>query len=502
MALSPRKSGVLLHISSLMGEYGIGTFGKNARRFVDFLAESGFHLWQVLPFTGIDSCNSPYKSDSAFAGNELFLDPETLRTQGLLTDAECADCRGTVDYAVDFDRVRATRARMLDRIWAKARLRPDTGAKLAQFRAESPEIADYALYRALKERFGCEWPDWPDEALRMHEPEAVARAERECADAVNRVLFAQLQFAEQWADTRAYANARGIEMIGDIPFYLALESADVWANRALFELDERGRPTRVAGVPPDYFSETGQKWGNPLYRWDRMRADGFAWWRRRLRHTLTLFDRVRIDHFRAFSAYWAVPADAETAQDGRWEPGVGMDFFRAMDGLLTPENGIAEDLGVQDRALTQLLTDCGLPGIRVLQFGFLGDGDDMNLPHRYRENTVAYSGTHDNNTLLAYLWELTPEQRARCLRYCGFTGEDWQSGGAENPAIRAVLRTLWSSHAKIVVAPIQDLCGFGRDTRMNQPGIAERNWTFRLTESAFASIDRAYLRELNALYCR
>lgn len=221
-----------------------------------------------------------------------------------------------------------------------------------------------------------------------------------------------------------------------------------------------------------------------------------------MQYALKQFDRVRIDHFRAFSAYWAVPAEAETAQCGRWIPGVGMDFFREMGDLLTPENVIAEDLGVQDDALHRLLHDCGFPGMRVLQFGFLGDGDDMNLPHRYAENLVAYSGTHDNNTLLAYLWELTPAQRERCLQYCGFGGTDWQSGGAENPAIHAVLRTLWGSHAKLVVAPIQDLCGFGRDTRMNQPGIASCNWTFRLTESAFASIDRDALRAMNRLYCR
>ena len=502
MELNRRKSGVLLHISSLMGPYGIGTFGRHARRFVDFLQESGFHAWQVLPFTGIDCCNSPYKSDSAFAGNELFLDPETLWTQGLLTDAERDACRCAVDYAVDYAWVRASREKMIDQIWEKAKKKPETADQIAQFRAENPEIADYALYRVLKAQFGSDWPDWPVEALRRHDPAAVAQAGRTYGDAVNRILFAQMQFSMQWAAVRAYANACDVEIIGDLPFYLALESADVWANSTLFELDERGNPARVAGVPPDYFSETGQKWGNPLYRWDRMRTDHFAWWRRRMQYALKLFDRVRIDHFRAFSAYWAVPAEAETAQSGTWEPGVGMDFFREMGGLLTPENVIAEDLGVQDEALHRLLHECGLPGMRVLQFGFLGDGDDMNLPHRYAENLVAYSGTHDNNTLLAYLWELTPERRARCLKYCGFDGTDWQSGGAENPAIHAVLRTLWGSHAKLAIAPIQDLCGFGRDTRMNQPGIAERNWTFRLTESAFASIDRVYLRELNALYCR
>lgn len=499
--MTGRKSGVLLHISSLMGNYGIGTFGKDARRFIDFLKNAGFHQWQVLPFTRIDICHSPYKSDSAFAGNDLFLDPEDLWERGLLTEEECRECQYPTPYTTAYDWLLKTRPPIYRK--AFARMSETLRKRVKRFADENAFwLTDYCVYMAAKEATGKDWCDWEEGPLKRHEKEAVARAAEQYAQQIAYHAFIQYLFYEQWSSIKNYANAQEVEIIGDMPIYVSLESVDVWSHRELFELDERGNPARVAGVPPDYFSADGQKWGNPLYDWKAMEADGYAWWRKRLTHAVRLFDRVRIDHFRAFSAYWAVPFTAETAKEGCWETGVGAPFFDTVFKEIPPERIIAEDLGARDQGLVDLLEQTGLPGMRVMQFGFLDEDDNLHLPHNYPCNTVAYSGTHDNNTLLAYLWELTPSQRERCLRYCGFDSSNWKDGGVRNPALRAVLRTLWASHAGLVVAPIQDLCGFGGDTKMNRPGVAEGNWEFRLTESAFEEIDTAYLRELNELYKR
>jgi 4-alpha-glucanotransferase len=287
-----------------------------------------------------------------------------------------------------------------------------------------------------------------------------------------------------------------------MPIYVSYESADCWSNQHLFALNEEGRATEEAGVPPDYFSEDGQRWGNPLYNWSAMKAEGYRWWIDRLQTAGNLFDRVRIDHFRAFSAYWAVPAEAETAKEGQWKQGPGMDFFEVIFQKIDKDLLIAEDLGVQDDALRALLTQTGLPGMRVMQFAFPGMDNGIHLPHNYSANTVAYTGTHDNNTLLGYLWELTPADRRYALDYCGFQGQEWKDGGAKNPAIRAMVRTLWASHAALVMVPVQDLLGYGRDTKMNHPGIAKGNWGYRLTEEAFAQLDPQSYRALSALYNR
>ena len=499
--MTGRKSGVLLHMSSLMGEYGIGTFGKEAKRFIDFLEQAGFHYWQVLPFTRIDACHSPYKSDSAFAGNLLFLDPEDLRDRDLLTEEECRECRYPTPYAAAYDWLLENRPPLFRK--AFSRMDGALRRKVEVFQAENASwLPDYGLYMAVKESTGLDWCDWEDGPLKRHEAAAVAQAAEQYAEAISYHAFLQYLFFDQWAKIKSYAHDHGVEIIGDMPIYVSLESVDVWSHRELFELDGRGNPARVAGVPPDYFSADGQKWGNPLYAWGEMKADDYGWWKDRLRHAAGLFDKVRIDHFRAFSAYWAVPFDAETAKEGKWEPGVGEEFFQEIFRQIPRDRIIAEDLGQRDRSLETLLEQTGLPGMRVLQFGFLDEADNLHLPHNYPRNTVAYSGTHDNNTLLAYLWELTPSQRERCLWYCGFQGENWRDGGTRNPAVRAVLRTLWASHAGLVIAPIQDLCGFGGDTKMNRPGVAEGNWEFRLTDQAFAGIDAAYLRQLNDLYKR
>ncbi len=495
-----RSSGVLLPVFSLPSPFGCGDFGAGAYEFIDLLKECGFHYWQVLPFTRTDECNSPYKSDSAFAGNLYFIDLQGLFEMGLLTESELAAQKGLPDWTVSYDLLAKTRKKVLKTAFSRCdqKLRQDIG----KFVESNPWLQEYALYMAIKDERGTDWMDWEDKALKEHEPHAVAAAKQQYAEQREFYYFTQYIFWMQWQKVREYAHQNEVYIIGDMPIYVSFESCDVWSKRELFDLDEKGYPQNVAGVPPDYFSPTGQKWGNPLYNWARMREDGYQWWKERLGHTLELFDMVRIDHFRAFSAYWAVPAADENALGGRWIAGEGMRFLNEIYQCIPKESIIAEDLGVQDKELTQLLKDSGLPGMRVMQFGFLDDNDDMHLPHNYPHNMVAYTGTHDNKPLLAYLWELTPERRQYCLDYCGFTGEDFKSGGSHNPAIRSLITTLWKTHAKLVIAPIQDLCGFGGDTTTNRPGTDKDNWLFRMTPQAVASIDRNYLKTLNTLYKR
>ena len=494
-----RSAGILLHVSSLTGPYGTGCFGKDALRFIDFLHQAGFRAWQVLPFTVPDACYSPYKSVSAFAGNPFFIDPEQLFEQRLITAEELEGCKAENPYFVDFPTLATQRTALFQS--AFKRCTPALAEKIKAWRKAQPWVEDFALYTALQEENGTDWIDW-DAPLRRREPEALAEARERLKEAVERAVFLQYLFFTQWEAIRRYASEKGVELIGDMPIYVSYESADVWSRQDLFALNEEGRMTEEAGVPPDYFSEDGQRWGNPLYDWEAMKRDGYRWWMERIRHAHSLFDRLRIDHFRGFSAYWAVPTAAESAKEGCWKKGPAMDFFNLLFKEIDRDVLIAEDLGVRDAELEQLLEESALPGMRVLQFAFIGQDDGMHLPHNYPTNTVAYTGTHDNNTLLGYLWELTPEQRRYCLDYCGYEGETWKDGGAGNPAIRAVLRTLWASPARLIVVPVQDLLGYGGDTKMNRPGVAEGNWSYRLTEEAFAQLDASAYRKLSALYNR
>ncbi len=494
-----RSSGVLLHISSLMGPYGIGCFGRDALRFIDFLKDAGFKAWQVLPFTIPDLCNSPYKSISAFAGNPYFIDPEQLFDDGLITAEELESCKAPSPYAVDFTAIAEQRTALFAA--AFDRCTPALRAKIEVWRKTQSWVEDFALYTALQAESGKDWIDW-DAPLRSRDPQALKAAQKRLKETIDRAVFLQYLFFTQWQKVRDYAKEREIEIIGDMPIYVSFESADVWSNQQLFALDKTGHPTEEAGVPPDYFSEDGQRWGNPLYDWTAMKAEGYRWWLERIRHAHSLFDKLRIDHFRGFSAYWAVPTTAETAKEGQWRQGPGMDFFNILFKQTDRKTLIAEDLGVRDEGLEKLLKETGLPGMRVLQFAFLGQDDGMHLPHNYLPDTVAYTGTHDNNTLLGYLWELTPENRRYCLDYCGFDGDEWKDGGAENPAIRCILRTLWGSPARLIVVPVQDLLGYGGDTKMNRPGVAEGNWSYRLTEEAFSHLRPDVYKKLSSIYNR
>lgn len=497
-----RSSGVLMHISSLPGEYGIGCFGEPARRFLDFLSEAGCGYWQVLPFGPTDSYNSPYASISAFAGNHNFIDLEQLRDQGLLTDEELTAEKYANPYTAAFEFLNLKRIPVLYK--AYTRTGPEYREKIRAFEEENRRwLPDYALYMILKEaNMGREWYDWEDEALRLHEPEAVRKAREEYADTVEFMEFIQYVFFSQWERVKAYAAEKKVEIIGDLPMYVARNSSDVWANREIFDLSEDGEPKRVAGVPPDYFSELGQKWGNPLYNWEKLRETGYRWWMDRLDSSFRLFDAVRIDHFRAFSAYWAVPYEAPSAKEGRWLKGPGMEFFSAVRERFPQAKIIAEDLGLIDEGVVRLIRDTGFPCMRVMQFGFLEDADNMHLPHNFPKNSFAYTGTHDNNTVLGWLWEATPEQRAHALEYCAFPGGDWAEGGPQSASCRAMIRSLWQSPANVVIVPIQDLCGFGKDTKMNVPGVPNGNWAFRLSAEQMGALDKEWLRNLNRTYYR
>lgn len=474
-----RESGVLMSVSSLWGDYGIGSFGQEARQFVDALAQGGFSCWQVLPLCPVDEYNSPYKSFSSFGGNWFYVDLPTLAREGLLTPQELNGERQQGEYLCEYPRLHARRFEVL----RKAAERVANRRPIEEFCLARPQVDAFCRFMALRHANADRpWQEWS------------------CQDLDPRELFAwrfsQYCFFTQWQALKEYANARGVALMGDLPIYVSPDSADVWQDPDLFLLDERGYPAQEAGVSPDYFCAEGQRWGNPLYRWDRMRRDGFAWWRRRIAHAGTLFDRVRLDHFRALESYWAIPADAKSAREGKWKKGPGMPMVKALQEAAGKDVQIvAEDLGDITPAVRRLVEKSGFCGMRVFQFGFLPGDNAWHRPHNYPAHCVAYSGTHDNNTLLGFLWECAPQERQDMLAYCGHTGP-WEQG------LDSMIRTLFASHADQIVLPIQDLLGFGSDTRLNTPGRAENNWAYRLSQSQFQALDWPHWRRLNQLYGR
>jgi len=476
-----RKSGILMHISSLYGEYGIGGFGKEAFEFIDFLSDCGFSWWQVLPFCMTDECNSPYKSYSAFGGNPYFIDLATLKDEGFLTFDELETAKQNSPYVCEYERLADERVKLLAK--AAGRCDSERRAEIKKFIGENPYIAQVCEFMALKDANGekC-WTQWSVDTFD------------------NDVLFAwqfiQFEFFRQWNKIKTYANNKGIGIIGDIPFYVSFDSADVWGNKELFSLDSSYLPTDVAGVPPDYFCEDGQLWGNPLYNWNEMKKDNYSWWMERLKNMFTLFDGVRIDHFRAVESYWAVPAKAKSAKEGRWIPGPGKDFIDRINESYAGKLIIAEDLGMITDEVAELVKYSRFPGMRVLQFGFMDDSDTPHKPHNYIENCIAYTGTHDNNTLLGFVWELDEQRRSELMEYCGYLSSDWDRG------YDSIIRTVFASNAGIVILPIQDVLGYGSDTRINIPGTSENNWRFRITASQLGEINREKYKRLNFLYKR
>jgi len=493
----PRSSGILLHPTSLPGPDGIGDFGPGARRFVDWLAEAGQSIWQVLPLGPTGYGDSPYQCYSAFAGNPLLVSAEDLVREGLLEPTDLADRPACPEDRVDFGTVVPWKRRLLER--AAQRFRDDGAAAhleeaFAAFcEAEAAWLDDYVLYAALKDaHHGAPWYEWPPE-LAWRDPAALAVAREDLAEPILTAKLAQFLFARQLAALRAYARQRGIRLLGDMPIFVAHDGADVWARPSLFLLDSRGCPTVVAGVPPDYFSATGQLWGNPLYDWHVMVSEGYRWWVERFRQTFAMVDIVRIDHVIGFTRFWEVPAGETTALHGRWRYGPGGAVLQAVTDALGELPVVAEDLGIVTPEVDALLARFGLPGMRVLHFAFGGDPHERSLPHNFPRNCVVYTGTHDNDTTVGWFASAPAHERGMAQRYLGRSGEDiaWD-----------LIRLALASVADTAVVPMQDVLSLGSEARMNRPGSTQGNWTWRLTPGQLAASPAGRLRELTTLYGR
>lgn len=495
-----RSSGVLLNISSLPGEFGIGGFSKDCDRFIEEIAQMGFHWWQVLPLTVVGAGNSPYSGHSAFAGNYLYIDPYET---GLLDSREIDSLKyhGEI-YLTDYEHAKYAKKRLLE--ICVSRLNDAKKKEIADFCDENREwLIDYALFMAIKdENSGKPWYEW-DKKLRERDKDALSEFEKTHADALLFYYFEQYEFFRQWKRVKDVAHSYGVGIIGDIPIYVCHDSADVWCNRRIMQLDKEGFPKKVAGVPPDYFSEDGQLWNNPLYDYKEMAKDGYKWFVGRIIHNLEMYDVLRIDHMRGLYEYWAVPYGETTAKNGKWEAGPKMELWNALRKKIKNPPIIAEDLGAEDPKVIEYVEETGFPGMRVLQFGFDGRRDNIHLPYNYPKNVVAYTGTHDNDTSLGWAYSLDDATRDKVMSFvnCVDTG-GWGAGGGGCPITRAMIRSLMASSADLVVFPLQDLCGFGSDTRMNTPGVAEGNWRYRTNYGAISMIDRGFISSLNEIYGR
>ena len=489
-----RASGILLPISALPSPYGIGTLGKAAYAFADFLHAAGQRYWQLLPLGPTSYGDSPYQSFSTFAGNPYFIDLDLLAEEGLLDkeDLVAADWGNDPRY-VDYGKIYEVRFDVLRRAFLRGRERDREAVE--RFQAENPWLKNYALYMAVKAHFGMKsWLEWPDEAIRVRAPEAVARYEKELAEDVAFYTYLQYLFFKQWGELREYIHSLGIRIIGDLPIYVAMDSADVWAEPEFFQLGEGNIPTEVSGVPPDYFSADGQLWGNPLYDYDRMRQDGFGWWIRRVEGASRLFDVIRIDHFRGLESYWAVPYGAETAREGRWRKGPGMDLVGVLTQWFHGLDIIAEDLGFLTPEVHQLLRDSGLPGMKVLEFAFDAREPSNYLPHTYERNCVCYVGTHDNETVMQWREQADRADVTFARKYLGLNEAEGFHWG--------MLRGGMSSVADTFVAQMQDYLGLGAEGRMNTPGTLGNNWRWRLLPGEASPALARKIRQYAHMYGR
>ena len=471
-----RESGILMHITSLPGPYGIGTMGKNAYEFVDFLKKSGQKVWQILPLSPTGYGDSPYQSCSAFAGNHYLIDLETLMDNGLLEKQEAESFFwGENEEKADFGALYENRSKVLR--LAFGRFVPDE--KYNKFVSENESwLSEYALFTAIKDSLGgIPWTEWPEE-LRLRDKKSLEEKREELRGDIAFKYFLQFEFFSQWEKLRGYANENGIKIVGDIPIYVPLDSADVWAEPGEFLLDENLNPKRVAGCPPDSFSADGQLWGNPIYDWDKMKENGFAWWKRRLGAAKHMYDIIRIDHFRGFESYWSIPAGDKTAMNGRWEQGPGMDFINAVKSI--PDvDFIAEDLGYVTPEVRKLQEDSGYPGMKVMQFAFDSREAGNYLPHTYPENSVVYSGTHDNPTLVQWLSDVAESDLEEGKKYLGLTETEG--------LVKGLIRGCMASNSRLCVILMQDYLELGAEARMNLPGsLSDKNWTWR-AKPGFAS---------------
>ena len=490
-----RSCGILLHLSSLPSPYGIGTLGKAAYDFIDFLSDAGQGLWQMLPVGPTSYGDSPYQSFSTYAGNPYFVDLDMLIDDGLLTKAELEGIDWGADpESVDYGKIYKNRFDVLKKA-ADIGIKRDS-KELEQFVSSNGSwLPDYALFMALKRHFEMKpWFDWDDEDIRLHKPESVKKYTELLHDDVVFFEYIQFLFFSQWNALHDYARKKGIKIIGDLPIYVAMDSADVWANPECFMLDEKNVPIEVAGVPPDYFSKDGQLWGNPLYDYDAMRRDGYGWWIRRVDGASKLFDIIRIDHFRGFESFWAVPFGAKTAKDGHWVKGPGMDLVGRLTSWFSGTEFIAEDLGLLTPAVHELLEQSHLPGMKVLEFAFDPDEPSNYLPHKYSTDCVCYVGTHDNAPVMQWLSEVSEDELNFAERYLGLNE-------AEGFA-RGIIRGGMSSVASVFIAQMQDYLELGAKSRMNTPGTDSGNWQWRMREDKFTEKLAKRLNDLAAMYER
>ena len=468
-----RSSGILMPMSSLPSPYGIGTMGKAAYEFIDFLKAAGQKYWQLLPMGPTSYGDSPYASFSTFAGNPYFIDLDMLVEEGLLKKTDLKGIRWSVKKdRVDYGLIFQSRFKVLRKAWQNGR--ETLAEEIVAFRRENTGwLEDYALFMAVKGKFNLAgWTQWPDEDIRLHKPEAVEKYGWELKEEVDFYVFMQFLFFRQWEALRAYAREAGVQFIGDIPIYVAMDSADVWSAPQYFQLDGENVPTEVSGVPPDAFTEDGQLWGNPLYDWDAMASDGYGWWIRRIDGAKKLYDVIRIDHFRGLESYWAVPYGAETAKEGQWRPGPGMRLVGVLASWFHDLSFIAEDLGYVTPEVKALLADSGFPGMKILEFAFDAHGESDYLPHRCTSNSVCYMGTHDNDTVQGWLKTMREEDLDFASRYMHITeDEGWNWG---------LIRTGMATASNLFVVQMQDVLELPAGCRMNTPGTSAGNWQWRM----------------------
>lgn len=489
-----RTSGILMHISSLPSPYGIGTMGKEARKFVDFLDKAGQTYWQILPICPTSYGDSPYQSFSSFAGNPYFIDLDYLCKDKLLTKKECLSYEwGENPEFVEYGTLYESRFPLLKKAYQRfKKALPDDFADFCE--KNSDWLDDYALFMALKDaNGGVAWFEW-EKDLKLRKPSEIEKAKEEFADDVEFWKMLQYLFFKQWTELKAYANEKGIQIIGDVPIYVAGDSADVWANPGQFYLDENLDPIDVSGCPPDAFSDDGQLWGNPLFRWDAMKKDGYTWWTKRIKAMSELYDVVRIDHFRGFDSYYAIPAKDKTARNGEWREGPGMDLFNTLEKKLGRLNIIVEDLGYLTPSVKQLLKDTGFPGMKLIQFAFDSREESDYLPHTYQKNCVVYTGTHDNDTIMGWFKTAPKESVKYAKEYLRLNKEEGYNWGT--------MKAVWGCVGDMAIVPMQDILGIGSEGRMNTPSTLGMNWKWRAVDGQITSALAKKVCKNMEIYCR
>ena len=489
-----RSSGILMHISSLPGKYGIGTFGEEAYKFADFLEKSGQKYWQILPLGQTGYGDSPYQSFSAFAGNPYFIDFDLLEEEGLLNKEEYDGLDyGISETEIDYAKLFINKNKVLRIAYANSKNKYKK--EIESFKEENKLwLEDYTLYMAVKNSFNLvSWQEW-DNDIRLREDKAIKAYKKDLKDDIEYFTFIQYLFFKQWIELKAYINSKGIKVIGDIPIYVAEDSADVWSNPKLFNLDEDMKPITVAGCPPDSFAVTGQLWGNPIYNWEYIHEDGYSWWIDRMRESFKMYDVVRIDHFRGFESYYEIPYGNKTAEFGEWVKGPDIHLFNAIKEALGEVDIIAEDLGNITDEVIKLREATGFPGMRILQFAF-GDGDSIDLPHNYTENCITYTGTHDNETIMGwYNQSIGKKEIEKAKKYLNLTYEEGIAKG--------MIRGIWASKAYMAIVQMQDILALGNEARMNVPSVLGGNWIWRIKKSDITENLAKEIYDITKLYGR